>query len=134
AAALDVRRARRLSVAAPPARASRLHVSSPKELTMRGFLLTAALTLAAGAAAAQAPATQTSDMKAMSMPASATKTGKGAGVITDIDAKAGTLTIKHAPIAALGWPAMTMDFRATPPTLLKGLKAGQKVGFDAKQG
>jgi Cu(I)/Ag(I) efflux system protein CusF len=68
------------------------------------------------------------------MPASATKTGKGTGVITEIDAKDGTLTIKHEPIASLGWPAMTMGFKATPPSLLNGLKVGQEISFDAKQG
>jgi Cu(I)/Ag(I) efflux system protein CusF len=74
------------------------------------------------------------DMPGMSMPASAAKTGKGTGVITEIDPKGGTVTIKHQPIASLGWPAMTMGFKATPPSLLKGLKVGQKIGFDANQG
>ncbi len=64
----------------------------------------------------------------------AAKTGKGTGVITEIDAKDATLTIKHGPIATLGWPAMTMSFRAVPPSLLTGLKVGQKIGFDANQG
>jgi Cu(I)/Ag(I) efflux system protein CusF len=68
------------------------------------------------------------------VPASATKTGKGTGVITEIDAEDGTVTIKHEPIASLGWPAMTMGFKATPPSLLNGLKVGQKISFDAKQG
>ncbi|NWM55111.1 copper-binding protein, partial [Escherichia coli] len=31
-----------------------------------------------------------------------------------------------------GWPAMTMTFRASPPTLLKGLRSGQRVAFTAK--
>nr|WP_293368870.1 copper-binding protein [Phenylobacterium sp.] len=34
----------------------------------------------------------------------------------------------------MGWPAMTMGFKANPPSLLKGLKVGQKIGFDANQG
>jgi Cu(I)/Ag(I) efflux system periplasmic protein CusF len=84
------------------------------------------------AAAAQPAAQPMADMKGMS--ASATKTGKGTGVITEIDAKAGTLTIKHQPIVSLGWPAMTMGFKAKPAALLKGLKVGQKIGFDANQG
>jgi Cu(I)/Ag(I) efflux system periplasmic protein CusF len=97
--------------------------------------LTAVLTLAAaGTAAAQPAAKPTADMPGMSMPASAAKTGKGTGVITEIDAKGGGLTIKHAAIASLGWPAMTMSFNASPPSLLNGLKVGQKIGFDAKQG
>ncbi|WP_363212020.1 copper-binding protein [Phenylobacterium sp.] len=51
-----------------------------------------------------------------------------------MDAAAGALTIKHQPITSLGWPAMTMGFKANPPSLLKGLKVGQKIGFDANQG
>ena len=60
--------------------------------------------------AAQPAAKPMADMPGMSMPASATKTGRGTGVITEIDPKAATLTLKHQPIAALGWPAMTMSF------------------------
>lgn len=95
--------------------------------------LTAILTLAAAeTAAAQSAAKPMSDVKGM--PASAAKTGRGTGVITEIDPNGGTLTIKHAPIAALGWPAMTMSFRAVPSSLLKGLKVGQKISFDANEG
>jgi Cu(I)/Ag(I) efflux system protein CusF len=62
------------------------------------------------------------------------KTGKGVGVITEIDAKEATVTLKHEPIPALGWPSMTMPFRANPPSLLDGLKVGQKIAFDANEG
>ena len=61
--------------------------------------------------------------------ASAVKSGSGSGTITAVDAKGGTVTIKHPTI---GWPAMTMTFRASPPTLLKGLRSGQRVAFTAK--
>jgi Cu(I)/Ag(I) efflux system protein CusF len=86
------------------------------------------LTLTTGGAAA---ADDMSNMKGMPMSAApAAKHGKGTGVVTAIDAKAGTLTIQHGPIAAVGWPAMTMTFKAKPATLLKGLKVGQTIGFD----
>jgi len=94
---------------------------------------TVALGLAT-AVTAQPAAKPTGNVKGMSMPATATKTGKGVGVITEIDAKASMLTIKHEPIAALGWPAMTMSFHAKSPAVLKGLKVGEKIGFDANQG
>ena len=74
------------------------------------------------------------DMPGMSMPSSAATTGKGTGVVTAIDQKAATISIKHQPIVALGWPAMTMTFKATPAALLKGIKVGQKIAFDANQG
>lgn len=41
-----------------------------------------------------------------------------------------TVTIAHDPIASLNWPAMTMDFRARDPALLRQLKPGQKVDFE----
>jgi Cu(I)/Ag(I) efflux system protein CusF len=73
-------------------------------------------------------------MKGMSMPSNPApaKTGTGTGVIKAIDAKAGTVTLQHGPIPAIGWPAMTMAFKASPPSVLKGLKVGQTVDFDAK--
>jgi Cu(I)/Ag(I) efflux system protein CusF len=104
---------------------------------MRAHLLALATILSfttIQAAVAQSAAKPMADRPGMAVPASATKTGKGTGVITEIDAKAGTVTIKHQPIAALGWPAMTMGFKVTPPSLLAALKVGQKIGFDANQG
>jgi Cu(I)/Ag(I) efflux system protein CusF len=60
------------------------------------------------------------------------KTGKGVGVITALDPHAAKLTIEHGAIPAVGWPAMTMTFAATPPSLLTNLHVGQKVGFDVR--
>jgi len=71
------------------------------------------------------------DMAGMAMSgAPAARHGKGTGVIKAIDAKAGTITIQHRPIPAVGWPAMTMTFKAKPHGLLKGLKVGQSIDFD----
>ena len=56
---------------------------------------------------------------------------KATGEIKSVDAKAGTVTIHHAPIPALGWPAMTMTFKATPEAL-KAAKSGQTVSFTLK--
>ncbi len=64
--------------------------------------------------------------------AAAVKTGNGMGTITAVDAKGGTVTIKHGPIPSIGWPAMTMTFKAAPPALLKGLRSGQRVAFTAR--
>jgi Cu(I)/Ag(I) efflux system protein CusF len=63
----------------------------------------------------------------------AAKTGQGSGVVKKIDAKAGQVTLHHGPLPALGWPAMTMDFKAQPQ-LLEGVKSGQKVKFTAVDG
>jgi Cu(I)/Ag(I) efflux system protein CusF len=83
--------------------------------------LIASPALAQGEGAA-APATQA--------PA-ASADAKGVGKIESVDAKAGTVTIHHGPIAALGWPAMTMTFKATPEAL-KAAKSGQTVSFTLK--
>jgi Cu(I)/Ag(I) efflux system protein CusF len=53
----------------------------------------------------------------------------GVGAVTAVDVKAGTVTIHHGPISALNWPAMTMAFKASAPSVLQGVKAGQSVKF-----
>ena len=70
-------------------------------------------------------------MPSRTAPASA-KIGTGTGVVKAIDAKAGTVTLQHGPIPAIGWPAMTMTFKASPPSVINGLKVGQTVDFDAR--
>lgn len=89
------------------------------------WTIVCALTLAtAGVAAAD-------NMQGMSAPsATAAKHGKSIGVIKAIDPAANTLTIQHGPIPDVGWPAMTMTFKAKPPTLLKGLRVGEAISFD----
>lgn len=94
--------------------------------------LSTAITLVGFAAAIAAPAFA-DDMKGMAMsPATAEKTGHATGVITAVDSKAKTVTIKHGPIPAVGWPAMTMTFTATPSAPLSGLKIGDKVKFSVR--
>ena len=50
------------------------------------------------------------------------------GVIKGIALKQGTITLQHQAIPAIGWPAMTMPFHATPE-VLKQAKVGEKVQF-----
>ena len=45
------------------------------------------------------------------------------------DAKAGTVTITHGPIADLKWPGMTMDFALANAALAGTLKPGDAVAF-----
>lgn len=49
------------------------------------------------------------------------------GRITAIDGA--QVTIAHAPIASLNWPAMTMQFRLARPELARGLAVGDSVAF-----
>ena len=46
---------------------------------------------------------------------------------------AGSITLSHEPVPAIGWPAMTMTFRLDPPSLAKGMKVGDRVGFGFEQ-
>ena len=54
------------------------------------------------------------------------------GEVKKIDEAAGKITIKHGPIKKLGMDhGMTMVFRASDPAMLKSVKPGDKVKFDA---
>ena len=54
------------------------------------------------------------------------------GQVTKVDPSAGKITIKHGPIKKLGMDeGMTMVFRAQDPGMLKAVKAGDRVKFDA---
>lgn len=54
------------------------------------------------------------------------------GQVTKVDASAGKITIKHGPIKKLDMDdGMTMVFRAQDPAMLKAVKAGDKIKFDA---
>jgi Cu(I)/Ag(I) efflux system periplasmic protein CusF len=56
------------------------------------------------------------------------------GQITKVDASAGKITIKHGPIKKLGMDeGMTMVFKAQDPAMLKAVKAGDRVKFDADE-
>ena len=57
------------------------------------------------------------------------KSGKATGTVTAIDAAAGTITLDHAAIPAVGWPPMTMGFSANSD-LLAGITAGDEVDFE----
>jgi len=60
---------------------------------------------------------------------SAAQTATATGTIKKVNTESGTVTIAHGPVKALGWPAMTMGFKAKPDQLQK-LKEGDKVQFD----
>jgi Cu(I)/Ag(I) efflux system periplasmic protein CusF len=53
------------------------------------------------------------------------------GQITKIDEAAGKITLDHGPMKKFDMGAMTMVYRVKDPAMLKGLKAGDKVTFDA---
>ena len=63
----------------------------------------------------------------------AESTYAGVGVVRKVDAAEGRVTLQHDPIAALGWPAMTMAFNVKDRKLLAGLAPGRKVRFAFEQ-
>ncbi|MDP2379133.1 MAG: efflux RND transporter periplasmic adaptor subunit [Pseudohongiella sp.] len=57
---------------------------------------------------------------------------KGRGKVVAVDEKSGEITLAHEPISALGWPAMTMDFKVHNVSQLAKLKLGEQVEFELK--
>jgi Cu(I)/Ag(I) efflux system periplasmic protein CusF len=53
------------------------------------------------------------------------------GEVTKVDKPAARVTLKHAGIAHLDMPPMTLAFRVADPKLLDGLATGDKVRFSA---
>ena len=78
---------------------------------MRKFLLSSALLCTASAALAQG------------VPVS--------GEVTKLDTAQNKITLKHSAIPNLEMDAMTMVFVAGDPEMLKAVKAGDKVTFEA---
>lgn len=72
------------------------------------------------------PATSMTTPEAAPVPVS----HHGVGNVKEVDWVHATVTIAHGPIISLNWPAMTMDFRAGDPALLRSLKPGQKIDFE----
>ncbi|MBM6595376.1 copper-binding protein [Microvirga pudoricolor] len=64
-------------------------------------------------------------------PAAAANLPTVSGTVEKVDAGAGKITLDHGAIPNLNMDAMTMVFRAQDPALLKGMKAGDKVQFQA---
>ena len=60
---------------------------------------------------------------------SAGQTATATGTVKKIDNDKGTVTIAHGPVEALGWPSMTMGFKAKPDQL-QTLKEGDQVEFE----
>ena len=100
-----------------------------RTLTM---IASAALLLAACGRQTDEPvaaASATADAGSATSPGAVSKSGSGEGIITAVDAAAGTVTIQHGAIAAVGWPAMTMSFKANP-ALVRQAAVGNRVQFD----
>lgn len=58
----------------------------------------------------------------------------GKGVVNAVDAAKRTVNVTHEPIAALGWPAMTMDFAVAEGVDMAKLAKGAPVAFTLSRG
>ncbi|MFT4131555.1 copper-binding protein [Labrys sp. (in: a-proteobacteria)] len=59
------------------------------------------------------------------------QTAPVSGEVTKINEAQGKITLKHGPIKNLDMDGMTMVFAVTDPAMLKTVKAGDKVSFEA---
>src|SRR5262249_6445135 len=65
-------------------------------------------------------------------PSATAQAGMVDGQVTKIDESAGKITLKHGPIKKLEMDeGMTMVFKAQDPAMLRSVKVGDKVRFDA---
>jgi Cu/Ag efflux protein CusF len=56
------------------------------------------------------------------------------GQVIKVDQSAGKITIKHGPATRLGMESgMTMVYKAQDAAMLKAVKVGNKIKFDAEQ-
>ena len=56
------------------------------------------------------------------------------GLVTKIDSSASKITIKHGPMRKFDMEdGMTMVYRVQDPAMLKAVKAGDRVKFDAER-
>lgn len=56
------------------------------------------------------------------------------GTVNSVMAGHGMLNITHEPIAAIGWPTMTMDFTASSAVDLSELQSGDLIHFELTRG
>jgi Cu(I)/Ag(I) efflux system membrane fusion protein len=66
-------------------------------------------------------------------PKAAAATIHASGTVKRVDLTGRKLRLTHDPIAALGWPAMTMDFPVAPDVSLQGVAPGARVDFELVQ-
>jgi len=72
-------------------------------------------------------------MAAVASPALSADGAAVQGEVKKIDEAAGKITLKHGPIKSLGMDeGMTMVFRVKDPAMLKQVKVGEKVEFEAE--
>ncbi|MDH5265042.1 MAG: efflux RND transporter periplasmic adaptor subunit [Betaproteobacteria bacterium] len=57
-------------------------------------------------------------------------THRAEGTLDAVDARAGSVTVTHQPVASLKWPGMTMEFALANASLVAGVKPGAAIDFE----
>ncbi|MBU1236918.1 MAG: efflux RND transporter periplasmic adaptor subunit [Gammaproteobacteria bacterium] len=65
--------------------------------------------------------------------AAAAKSYSATGTLDAVDAATHSVTVTHQPIAALKWPAMTMDFNLASPEVVAGVAPGTPMDFEFEE-
>ncbi len=63
----------------------------------------------------------------------ATVAAKAQAEVRRVDLATGRVQLRHGPIANLDMPPMTMVFRVAKPSMLEGLKEGDRILFTAER-
>ena len=100
-----------------------LQACNPAEEQTSNTAPPAETTAAPGAMPGMPMPAQTGDAQG----ATYTTMGEVASVAAD------SVTINHEPVPALGWPSMTMTFKAPDAAMLSGLSTGAPVQFTFRQ-
>lgn len=58
----------------------------------------------------------------------------GTGTVNAVNVAQRKIGMKHEPIPALGWPAMTMEFAVAPSVNLQAIQPGSRVDFMLEKG
>ncbi len=61
------------------------------------------------------------------------RTAEGVGTVQSVAADAGSVVLAHEPIAALRWPAMTMELALADPALADRVSPDDRVTFVLRQ-
>lgn len=88
----------------------------------------AILVMSVGVAAAQSGGMKDMDAKGVKSDKK-NQVHKATGTVTKVDSAKGAITLAHAPVASMNWPAMTMTFGVKDKSLLDKAKQGAKVEF-----
>jgi Cu(I)/Ag(I) efflux system protein CusF len=59
---------------------------------------------------------------------------RGTAIVNAVDPTAHKVKLTHSPTAAIGWPAMTMEFLVAPSVDLSAVRPNRRVNFIMVQG